>query len=550
MFTSLEKRTVSVFLAAICLILAIAPTVLRAQVIPHIGIIGVYGGLRPDEGFSIVQTGNNGFVVCGYTGDTVEPGLPDYHGGFEDAWVLKLDNRGKILWEKCLGGTLEEEANSMVQAKDGGYCIAIRTESSDDDVVDPDSNWVTGGSDGWIVKLTPEHQIQWATVIGGSDWDDPLSIIQADDGSFVVAGYTASDDGCVTGHYGGDTIQDDDAWITKLDDSGKILWSKCYGGPGEDWAQSIVQTPDHGYCFAGFTAANGGEVSGYHGGTQDAWIAKIDSDGNFQWSKCLGGDSIDWGTSIALTSDNGFIVGGLTYSNDGDVSGNHGSSDAWVVKLNDTGGIQWQKCLGGSATDKAWSAKQTSDGGYIVACMAMSTDGDVTGNHGSKGDAWIVKLDPTGNIIWQQCIGGSGLDAAYNIIQLTNGDFAFAGETESADGDIPTYHGNEDMLVVTLTNSSSVASAPASAADRISLYPQPATSSITLEYDSPSAPAKIRIEVRNVLGITVATMEQEITEPGDHEAQLDLAGFMPGCYFVSLSAPGFYEAAPFQVIAK
>ncbi len=529
--------------------MAMAPKVLLAQIAPHIQWIQTYGGLRPDEGYGIVQTGDSGFIVAGYTGDTIEPSLPDYHGGFEDAWVLKLDNSGNIVWEKCLGGTLEEEANGIVQTRDGGYCVAVRTESSDDDVVEVDSAY-GGGSDGWIVKLTPDHQIQWATVIGGSNWDDVLSIVQTADGGFAIAGYTASDDGCVTGHFGGDTIQDDDAWITKLDDSGHIQWSKCYGGLELDQALSLVQTPDHGYCFVGNTASNDGEVSGNHGGISDIWVAKIDSVGNFLWGKCLGGSAEDWGAWISLTSDSGFIITGGTNSNDGDVSGNHGASDALVAKLSSTGEIQWQECLGGDTTDKGWSIKQTSDGGYIMSGMSMSNDGDVSGNHSAAGDAWIVKLDPSGAIEWQKCIGGSKLDAAFNIIELMNGNFGFIGQTGSADGDIPYYRANEDMMVGILSNSSYVAMGREPATSSISLYPLPATNSITIDYDIPTSASDLRIEVRNILGMLVSTLNENPGEAGSHEANLDLSGWMPGCYFVTLSAPGFYEAAPFQVTAR
>ncbi len=427
--------------------------------------------------------------------------------------------------------------------------MAIRTESQDEDVTDPDTSWVTGGSDGWVVKLTSNHQIQWGTVIGGSNWDDILSIIQTDDGGYAVAGYTASNDGCVTGHLGGDSVSEEDAWITKLNDSGKVEWSKCYGNLGECWAESIVQTPDHGYCFAGYTSIDGGEVTGYHGGLEDAWVVKIDSIGNFEWGKCLGGDSTDWASSIVLTNDSGFFITGGTQSNDGDVSGNHGDLDAWAVKLTASGDIQWQRCLGGSFTDKGWYGRQTSDGGYVVACMSMSDDGDVTGQHGA-GDAWIVKLDPAGNIVWQKCVGGSKLDAAFNIIQLTNGDFAFIGQTGSNDGDILLDHGNEDMLVAVLSNSSSVANPAPSGSNGIVLYPQPARDALTIGYTNPAIPCKVKIEVRNVLGITVTQMDQEVTASSDHEAQIDLHGWMPGCYFVSISGAGISQAAPFLVMEK
>jgi hypothetical protein len=549
-----HKRIVCIFGSALSLTLALAPAVVRSQIIPHIAFNHTYGGLREDEGCgTIVQTGDSGFVVAGYTGDTVEPGLPDYHGGFEDAWIVKLDNAGNIVWQKCLGGSMQEECNSMIQTRDGGYCLAIRTESSDGDVVDPDTDWNTGASDGWIVKLTADHQIQWATVIGGSNWDDVLGIIQSDDGGYAVAGYTESTDGCVTGHHGGDT-ENDDAWITKLDDSGKVQWSRCYGGSGQDWAESIVQTADHGYCFAGFTYSHdNGDVLGLHGDSldpsSDAWVVKLDSIGNIEWQKCLGGDSTDWATSIALTNDSGFIMTGGTLSDNGDVTENHGGGDEWVVKLTASGKIQWQNSLGGDTTDRGWSAKQTSDGGYITAGMSMSNNGDVSGNHGG-GDVWIVKLDAMGAPEWQKCLGGDKLDVGYNIIQLKNGDYAFTGWTGSSNGDILFSHGNIDMWVVTLSNSSSVTSELLRSPGSISLYPQPATNAITIDYNTTSTASSIQIELQNVLGITVYRSNENPGEAGRHEAELDLTSFMPGCYFVTISGLGLYSSAPFQVVPR
>ncbi|MGB4094948.1 MAG: T9SS type A sorting domain-containing protein, partial [Bacteroidales bacterium] len=126
-------------------------------------------------------------------------------------------------------------------------------------------------------------------------------------------------------------------------------------------------------------------------GDADYWIVKLNSSGDFEWQKCLGGTNDDEANSIQQTSDGGFIVGGETLSNDGDVSGNHGEIDAWVVKLNSSGNILWQKCLGGTGWDWENSIQQTSDGGFIVAGYTNSNDGDVSGNHGSK-DYWVVKL--------------------------------------------------------------------------------------------------------------------------------------------------------------
>ena len=118
---------------------------------------------------------------------------------------------------------------------------------------------------------------------------------------------------------------------------------------------------------------------------------KLNSLGDIEWQKCLGGTDWDDVNPIQQTSDGGFIVAGFTESNDGDVSGNHGNDDAWVVKLNSLGDIEWQKCLGGTIDDRACSIQQTSDGGFIVTGFTYSNDGDVSGNHGYS-DYWVVKL--------------------------------------------------------------------------------------------------------------------------------------------------------------
>ena len=156
---------------------------------------------------------------------------------------------------------------------------------------------------------------------------------------------------------------------------------------------------------------------------------------SIQWQKSLGGSSYDLAKSIQQTSDGGYIIAGESDSTNGDVTGNHGTSDFWIVKLNALGIIEWQKSLGGSYSDMANSIQQTSDGGYIVAGESGSINGDVTGNHGNA-DYWIVKLDPSGNIQWQKSLGGSNRDAANSIKQTSDGGYIVAGESSSNNGDV------------------------------------------------------------------------------------------------------------------
>jgi len=358
--------------------------------------------------------------------------------GDSDAWIVKLNSSGDIEWQKCLGGTNVDVANSIQQTSDEGFIVACYTNSIDGDV-----SGNHGSSDAWVVKLDSSGDIQWQKCLGGTSTDEANSIQQTSDGGFIVAGKTWSNDGDVSGNHG-----DRDAWVVKLSSSGNILWQKCLGGTNWDKAYSIQQTSDGGFIVAGSTESNDGDVSGNHV-SYDAWVVKLNSSGDIEWQKCLGGTNWDYAYSMQQTSDNGFIVVCYTNSDDGDVSGNHGESDYWVVKLDSSGDIQWQKCLGGTSTDEANSIQQTSDGGFIVAGGTYSNDGDVSGFHGYR-DAWIVKLNSSGDIEWQKCLGGTFDDYANSIQQTSDGGFIVAGETWSDDGYVSGRHGGSDYWVVKL----------------------------------------------------------------------------------------------------
>ena len=350
-----------------------------------------------------------------------------------------------IQFAVCLGGGACDRARSIQQTSDGGFIVAGFTASDEGNV-----SGYHGGYryDFWVVKLSSTGVMEWQKCLGGSSDDRAFSVQQTDDGGYIVAGYTVSNDGDVSGNHDGE-----DSWVVKLSSTGGIEWQKCLGGRGYDCARSIQQTVDGGYIVAGYTVSNGGDVSGNHGG-EDFWVVKLSSTGVIEWQKCLGGDDDDRAYSIQQTADGGFIVTGFTCSNDGDVSGNHGNADFWVVKLSSTGVIEWQKCLGGSNDDQAYSVQQTVDGGFIVAGETYSNDGDVSGNHGvGFDDFWVVKLSSAGVIEWQKCLGGTWCELAFSVQQTDDGGFIVAGYTTSNDGDVNGNHavGCDDFWVVKLS---------------------------------------------------------------------------------------------------
>src|SRR5690554_6007011 len=216
--------------------------------------------------------------------------------------------------------------------------------------------------------LSAQADVNWQISLGGSGDDTSYSIEKTSDNGFIVAGRSNSTDGDVTGNQG-----DFDYWVVKLNESGELEWEKTYGGTQMDSASEIIQTLDGGYIMIGYTLSNDGDVT-INNGISDYWVVKIDSSGNIEWERSYGGSGLDMGQSIDQTDDGGYILAGQSGSNDGDVSNNHGNMDYWIVKINSSGDIEWEKSYGGSNSDGPSKIKQTSDGGYIVTGSSASND--------------------------------------------------------------------------------------------------------------------------------------------------------------------------------
>lgn len=440
------------------------------------------GGSDYEEATSVCPTNDDGFVVMGLT-SSVNGDVTGNHGGI-DFWVVKLDKMGTIQWKKALGGSNNEWGYCIRQTSDGGYIVAGDTRSNNGDV-----SGFHGNIDAWVVKLSSAGIIQWQRALGGSNWDDAWSVEQTSDGGYILAGRSNSNDGDVTGNHGFF-----DFWVVKLSGAGILEWQKSLGGSGEDTAFSVRQTPDGGYVVAGASDSDDGDASGLNG-SGDYWVVKLNSVGDLEWQKMLGSTSLDRANDIHPTSDGGYVVVGITSWSDGDVTGNHGGYDYWVAKLNSTGDIQWEKSLGGSDEDFGQSIKQTSDNGYIVAGFTRSEDGDVSDNDGGQ-DAWIVKLSEEGEIQWEKAMGGTQAERARSIDQANDNGYIIAGYSWSNDGDVSGNHGGVDFWVVKLSPESSAVKEPAILP--LEIAPNPASTFISLKILTEESP--LAISITNVLG--------------------------------------------------
>lgn len=395
------------------------------------------GGSQLDNGRSIEQTSDGGYIVAGYSSSN--DGNVSGNNGGNDFWVVKLNASGSIVWQKSLGGSQVDVANSVQQTSDGGYIIAGYSTSSDGDV---SMNY--GGQDVWVVKLDSFGNISWEKNYGGSTTDEARSIKQTSDGGYIFTGISASNDVDVSGNNGWY-----DVWVVKINSLGNLIWQKCLGGSVSDYGESVKQTSDGGYIVAGYTDSNDGDVIGNNGG-RDCWVVKLDQFGNVSWQNALGGSSGDAANSIQQTMDGGYIFAGSTTSNNGDVTSNNGWSDIWLVKLDPAGSITWETSLGGSDLDSVGIVQQTTDGGYIVSGWTNSLDGDVSSNNGGN-DIWVVKLDQLGNITWDKPLGGTSDEFYPSIKQTSDGGYVVVGITYSNDGDVTGNNGAADYWVVRLS---------------------------------------------------------------------------------------------------
>ncbi len=329
-----------------------------------------------------------------------------------------------IDWQKCFGGTQDDEAYSFKQTPDSGYILLGFTESLDGDITQP-----YGNKDMWLVKTDKDGNLEWQKSYGGTNDDQGLSIDFTADGGYILCGFTASNDSNVTSNYGMN-----DVWLVRTDSLGNIVWQNCFGGNKNEVGNSVIATSDGGFVVAGRTGTSSlGNVQGYHGNT-DIWIFKVDSIGTFLWQKCLGGSLYEEAFSIKETADNGYIIAGGTYSSDFDVWSIVDDGDTWLIKIDSVGTIIWQKTFGGNRDERYHSVILTSDGGYLMVGQSNSQI-YISGTNGYL-DALVVKVNQMGDLEWQQCFGGNGDDFATQVVETPSGEFLIGGRAWSLNHDL------------------------------------------------------------------------------------------------------------------
>jgi len=397
----------------------------------------IYGGANEDYGYSVQQTSDSGYII---TGETTSFGHPP----FTDVYLIKTNSYGYPLWTKTYGGTNWDGGRSVQQTSDGGYIIAGYTYSFGPGT--PDYSNV------YLIKTNASGDTLWTKTYGGIYTDSGCSVQQTSDKGYIIAGFTNS---FGAGNY--------DVYLIKTNASGVTLWTRTYGGTGDDKGYSVQQTPDGGYIIAGYTNSLGA-------GNYDVYLIKTNISGDTLWTRTYGGMYDDEGYSVQQIWDaayGGYIVAGYTYSFG---PGTPDYSNVYLVKTNDLGDTIWTRIYGGMYDDEGYSVQQTTDGGYIIAGS----------NSNDNGDVYLIKTNAFGDTLWTRSIGYYNLmafDEGYSVQQTSDSGYIIVGSTVYSSEDV--YLIKTDTMgiwwlgVETETNPSS--RLPPSAS-RLTVSPNPFTS--------------------------------------------------------------------------
>jgi len=402
-----------------------------------------YGSVNQEYISDFIKTSDNGYIII---------------GGFEsDVWVVKTSSEGSIEWENTYGGSSLDVGMSIIEQEDG-YVICANSSSKDGDLI---TN--VGRIDVWVFKISNTGELLWSVSNGGSDFDEPVQIIESADGGFAVLANSQSNDLS-------DNNGSIDLLLIKLSSTGTLEWSKNFGGSKQDFARSLIQDADGNYIIGFFTTSDDKDIPILHSAS-DYGLMYISNQGELLWVKTYGGGG-GFNTIYKLisTSDGGYIM-----------VGRHGGLDCWVIKIDNLGNLIWQNSLGGNKSDSAENIIETTDG-YIIVGRTESDEGDIS-TEDQLGSMLIYKLNKNGQTEWISTYGGNNFDRAVNLVQVDNG-YVILAESWSTDDSFSNNQGEADAILFKIQLHPTSISSP-DTSPSLTLYPNPTADKITIKV-SPS----------------------------------------------------------------
>ncbi len=420
------------------------------------------GGNASDFLTDMAKTSDGGYILGGYsqstaTGDKTEPEFYDICCGY-DFWVVKINSFGIVEWDKTIGGGADDYLMKIQQTSDGGYILGGPSCSG----ISGNKTEAHVGSesfeDFWIVKINSIGDIEWQNNIGGTGADYLYTLNQTSDGGYIVGGRSSSP---ISGEKTEAVIGSSDFWVIKLNASGNIEWQNTIGGSTGDYLRVAIQTADGGYIIGGESSSGiSGDKTESSMGDYDYWVLKLNAAGSIEWQNTIGGNNLDKLYSIIICPDGGYLLGGNSLSG---ISGdkteiNLGDLDYWIVKIDETGIIEWQNTIGGSQKETLNNIEPTDDGGYLIGGSSWSSiSGDKTEvawdiSSPYTPDFWYVKINSSGIMEWDKTFGGTSYDELFAVKQSQDGGYLLGGYSVGGiSGDLTdASNGQEDYYLIKL----------------------------------------------------------------------------------------------------
>lgn len=534
-----------------------------------------YGGSGFDKSTSVTTDAIGNVIVSGITASTNFPVSigafqMTYAGGTGDAFVVKFDANGNRLWATFYGGSGNEVVWTKV-ATDASSNVIIsgRTNSTNFPVTSGafQTSYGGGDEDAYIVKFNGSGTRLWATYCGGKFGDGSFGVTTDASGNVIIAGLTLSTNFPVTsGAFQTSKAKGRDAFIMKFNPSGGRLWGTYYGGKGDEYLTgSVVADESNIYVTSSTRSSNfpittGSFQTAYSGGviSGDAFILKFSNSGNRIWATYYGGSYDDDATGVAIDGSSNVVITGHTQSlnfpttNGAFQTSLSGYSDAYLVKLNTNGTRLWATYVGGGSSD--FGEGVSTDGnanifasGYTSSTNFPITFGALQTTHGGNNDAFLIKFNGSGSLLWSTFYGGSGEEKYGSVATYTNGNVAFTCLSTSTNLALhnpyqPTNAGGSDAVVVFLNSNGfflkrSVAQRIARASITLNHnFPNPFHSMTMISF-SLNESRHVRISIYDLLGKEVAVLEDKIFESGVHTSTWKVDSSIPtGNYMLRLTS--------------
>lgn len=444
------------------------------------------GGSNLDYLESCIYLNNYGYVIGGTSNSSNTGDKTGISRGSADVWIIKFNENGSVDWQKTIGGNSGDALYEIIIDTDDGFILGCTSSSG---ISGEKVEISRGGSDYWLVKIDNLGNIVWQKTIGGSSNDSLRSIARTVEGGLFIGGISDSQ---ISGEKTENTRGsqgESDFWVLKLDIENNIEWQRTIGGDFNDRLFTVRATADEGYILGGDSNSNiSAEKSENARGNYDLWVVKLNNQGDIEWQRTLGGSDLEVYADLIETMDGGYLVG--SYSNS-DISGDKtenskGSFDYWLVKLNSQGEIQWQKTIGGSDGDYLYSMKQKPDGNYVLSGGSQSNiSGDKTENSQGSSDFWSVLINENGDILGQKTIGGSEADTINDVLITPNGNYFVGGNSLSGiSGEkTETNRGENDYWVMLLEPD--VLSIEDQLFSNLKIFPNPTIQYVTITFPKP-----------------------------------------------------------------